>query len=143
MNLIKGKTYKDLLLSWMLIVDFHSLLHRIHYAMVFGLYLATTTRRLIFICKDFGVLYSLLFGVSQGSVVKAVPWPLMVYFNEWLLEWRVVSFALMPHLPISMITRFWSAENKNNLHNNKLHQWLLLNHWNICFEISKDTGSSL
>ena len=32
----------------------------------------------------FGPLYSLLFGVSQGSVLKAVPWPIMIYFYKLL-----------------------------------------------------------
>ena len=50
----------------------------------------------------FGALYSLLFSVSQSSVLKAVPWPIMIYFYKVLLAWRVVSLALLPHLPISM-----------------------------------------
>ena len=45
--------------------------------------------------------YSLLFGVSQGSVLKAVHWPIMVYFYKFLIGWRVVSLALTPHLSIS------------------------------------------
>ena len=40
----------------------------------------------------------------QGSVLKAGPWPLMVYFYKLLLGWRVVSLALIPHLPISRDT---------------------------------------
>ena len=34
----------------------------------------------------FRALYSLLFGVSQGSVLKAVPWPIMVYFINCYLD---------------------------------------------------------
>ena len=51
-----------------------------------------------------GDFYSWLFRVSQGSVLKAVPWPIMVYFYKLLLGWRVVSLALIPHLPISIDT---------------------------------------
>ena len=47
----------------------------------------------------FWALYCLLFGVSQSSVLKAVPWSIMVYFYKLLIGWRVVSFALIPHLP--------------------------------------------
>ena len=49
-------------------------------------------------------LYSLLFGVSTGFLLKAVPWPIICYFYKWLLGWRVVPMALMPYLPISIDT---------------------------------------
>ena len=52
----------------------------------------------------FWVLYNVLIDVSQGSVLKAVPWPIMVYFYKLLLGWRVVSLALIPHLPIYIDT---------------------------------------
>ena len=45
-----------------------------------------------------GALNSLLFGVSQGSVLKAVP--IMVYMYKLLLGWSVVSLGLIPHLPM-------------------------------------------
>ena len=35
-------------------------------------------------------------------MLKAVPWPIMVYFYKLLLGWRVVSLELIPHLPISI-----------------------------------------
>ena len=46
----------------------------------------------------FGALYSLLFGVSQGFMLKAIPWPIMVFFYILLFGWRVVSLALIPHV---------------------------------------------
>ena len=55
---------------------------------------------------------SLLFGVSQGSVLKAVPWPMMIYFYILLFGWRVVSLALIPHLPISI--SFWKQIAQGN-----------------------------
>ena len=39
-------------------------------------------------------IISLLFDVSQGSLLKTVLWPIMVYFYKLRLEWRVVLFAL-------------------------------------------------
>ena len=50
----------------------------------------------------FWALLSLLIGVSKSSVLKTVLWPIMVYFYKLLLGWRVVSLALIPHLPISI-----------------------------------------
>ena len=44
-----------------------------------------------------------MFGVSQGSVLKTVPWIIMVYFYTLWLEWRVVSLALIPHLPVFLM----------------------------------------
>ena len=41
----------------------------------------------------FGALYSLLFGVMQGSVLKTVPSPIMIYFYKFWLGWRVVSIG--------------------------------------------------
>ena len=38
--------------------------------------------------------YRLLFGISQGSVLKTILWPLMVHFYKLWLGWRVVSLAL-------------------------------------------------
>ena len=59
----------------------------------------------------FGPLYSLLFGVSQGFMLKAEHWPIMVYFYKLLFGWRVVSLALTPHLPISTYTGSSEAQN--------------------------------
>ena len=50
----------------------------------------------------FLALYSLLFSVSQGSVLKTVLWPIMVYFYKLWLGWRGISLALIPHLLISI-----------------------------------------
>ena len=45
-----------------------------------------------------GALYSLLFGVNLDSLLKTVPWPIMVYFYKLWLGWRVASLELIPHL---------------------------------------------
>ena len=57
-----------------------------------------------FFTCHFGALYSLLFGVSQGSVLKAVPWPIIVYFCKLLFGWRVVWLALITHLYIPIVS---------------------------------------
>ena len=49
-----------------------------------------------------GSIYSLLFGVSQSSVLKTVLWTIMVYFYKLWLGWGVFSLALIPHLFISI-----------------------------------------
>ena len=49
-----------------------------------------------FYTSNFGSLYSLFFGVSQGSVLKAVHGPIMVYFYKLLFGRRVVSLAIIP-----------------------------------------------
>ena len=45
-----------------------------------------------------GPLCSLMFGVSQSSVLKAVPWPIMVYFHCYLdgelLHWHSYTIFL-------------------------------------------------
>ena len=51
----------------------------------------------------FGELYSLLFAVSQCSVLKIVLWSIMVYFYKLWLGWREVSLALIPHVLISIV----------------------------------------
>ena len=62
----------------------------------------------------FGALHSLVFGVSQGSVLKTELWPIMVYFYKLWLGWRVVSLAHIPYLFISIYGRTTT-----------LSQWLL------------------
>ena len=52
----------------------------------------------------FGGLYSLLFIVSQGSVLMAILWPIMVYFCKLWHGWKLFSLELIPHLLISIYT---------------------------------------
>ena len=72
-----------------------------------------TTSSYIYICGFTLVIfcdyYSLLFGVSQGSVLKTVVLPIMVYFKKILsIGLRVVSLALIPHLLISIHVLWYS-----------------------------------
>ena len=69
-----------------------------------------------FYTSNFGALYSFLFGVSQGSVLKAVHWHIMVYFDKLLFGWRVVSLALTPHLPISIRYNTRDMLKRDNLY---------------------------
>ena len=50
----------------------------------------------------FGASYILLFGMSQGSVLKTVLWPIMVHLYKLGLKWKVVSLTLIPHRLISI-----------------------------------------
>ena len=58
----------------------------------------------------FGALYSLLLGVSQGSVLNCRTLTITVYFYKLSLGWKVVSLALIPHFPIS-IDHWFSSLN--------------------------------
>ena len=42
----------------------------------------------------------------------SIPWPIMVYFYKLLFWWRVVSLALIPHLPISIFNMIFKSKNK-------------------------------
>ena len=91
-----------------------------------------------FILVIFWALYNLLFGVSQGTVLKTVLWPIMVYFYKLLLGWRVFSFALIPHLVISMLNllswSFYIECRKSHIDFYTLFPkyrriWVRLDHW--------------
>ena len=81
-----------------------------------------------FLHMFFEALCSLLFGVSQGSVLKTVFWPKIVYFYKLLLGWeRVDSLALIPHLPIhilkDILNKQWydGSAIRSAFHNNDHH----------------------
>ena len=68
------------------------------------------------------------FGVSQGSMLKTILWPIMFYFYKLLFGWRVVSLALISHLPIisnhkpiAVQCNLWECNPSINLNNRKLY----------------------
>ena len=65
------------------------------------------------ICR---ALYSLLCGVNQGSVLKAVLWRIKVLFYKFRLELRVVSLALIPLL-ISILISMETSRSRQNTTN--------------------------
>ena len=64
-----------------------------------NLYLLSVPRRL---SKKHRFFYKNHGDFPNRSASEAVPWPIMFYFYKLLLGWRVVSFAVIPHLPISI-----------------------------------------
>ena len=66
---------------------------------------------LCFYTSIFWALYTLLFGVSLSSVLKTLPWPIMIYFYNLWRGWSVVSLSLIPHLPIFIIILHYCVIN--------------------------------
>ena len=92
-----------------------------------------------FYTSNFWALYSLLFGMSQDSVLKPLPWPIMVYFYKLLFGWRVVSLALIPHLPISFCSKSGTYNSQVVVMISKVNKQFfkyphLVDIWPICTE---------